>query len=592
MVDYLVAATLSNLLVSTILAALAWAVQRKIASPGLMNLLWVVVLIKLVTPPIVAIPALIVPSVAGSNIPASAGPVTNYDVGPGAILDKNFASVDRSPNDLTASPATVVKLSAARLSLVVWMVVSAILFAVSAVRILRFHWLLVATARVHQDLSRGLASSVSRQFGFRKAPNILATSANVAPFVWWMAGRGIIVVSSRATQELDQADLRLIITHEMAHIKRRDHWFRWLEWLALVIFWWNPIMWLARRELRSSEEMACDQLVLQTSKSEVNQYANSLLNMAELLTSPEIRPPVMASAINSGGSFERRLKVMMSEKTWTAPAALRTAVMAMAMCLFPLGFVYAQDFEAVERRLGGAVEAGELSLEQANLMMEALRRSSAGDREVGARKERYQRFMNDIKEAAEAGKLTEEEAEMKLAAVRREMFEAGLQNDRELGEMEAKKQRYMLYMKEIKAAIEAGKLTEEEGEEKLIAVRREMFEQDRHRDAERRELEAKKRRYEQAARKIKEAHEAGKISEEEAEEKLIAMRREMFEQERHQEAEGQELEAKKRRYERAAREIKEAHEAGKISEEEAEDQLIDLRREMFEKERHYEAKGQ
>ena len=592
MVDYLVAATLSNLLVSTILAALAWAVQRKIASPGLMNLLWVVVLIKLVTPPIVAIPALIVPSVAGSNIPASAGPVTNYDVGPGAILDKNFASVDRSPNDLTASPATVVKLSAARLSLVVWMVVSAILFAVSAVRILRFHWLLVATARVHQDLSRGLASSVSRQFGFRKAPNILATSANVAPFVWWMAGRGIIVVSSRATQELDQADLRLIITHEMAHIKRRDHWFRWLEWLALVIFWWNPIMWLARRELRSSEEMACDQLVLQTSKSEVNQYANSLLNMAELLTSPEIRPPVMASAINSGGSFERRLKVMMSEKTWTAPAALRTAVMAMAMCLFPLGFVYAQDFEAVERRLGGAVEAGELSLEQANLMMEALRRSSAGDREVGARKERYQRFMNDIKEAAEAGKLTEEEAEMKLAAVRREMFEAGLQNDRELGEMEAKKQRYMLYMKEIKAAIEAGKLTEEEGEEKLIAVRREMFEQDRHRDAERRELEAKKRQYEQAARKIKEAHEAGKISEEEAEEKLIAMRREMFEQERHQEAEGQELEAKKRRYERAAREIKEAHEAGKISEEEAEDQLIDLRREMFEKERHYEAKGQ
>ena len=592
MVDYLVAATLSNLLVSTILAALAWVVQRKIASPGLMNLLWAVVLIKLVTPPIVAIPALIVPSVAGSNIPASAGPVTNYDVGSGAILDKNFASVDSLPNDLSASPATVVKLPSARLSLVVWMVVSVILFAVSAVRILRFHWLLVANARVHQELSRGLGSSVSRQFGLRKDPNILVTSANVAPFVWWMAGRGIIVVSSRATQELDQADLRLIITHEMAHIKRRDHWFRWLEWLALVTFWWNPIMWWARQQLRSSEEMACDQLVLQTSKSEVNQYANSLLNMAELLTSPEIRPPVMASAINSGGSFERRLKVMMSEKTWTAPAALRTAVMAMAMCLFPLGFVYAQDFEAVERRLGGAVEAGELSLEQANLMMEALRRSSAGDRELGARKERYQRFMNDIREAAEAGKLTEEEAEMKLAAVRREMFEAGLQNDRELGEMEAKKQRYMLYMKEIKAAIEAGKLTEEEGEEKLIAVRREMFEQDRHRDAERRELEAKKRRYEQAARQIKEAHEAGKISEEEAEEKLIAMRREMFEQERHQEAEGQELEAKKRRYERAAREIKEAHEAGKISEEEAEAQLIDLRREMFEKERHDENKGQ
>ena len=94
-------------------------------------------------------------------------------------------------------------------------------------------------------------------------------------------------------------------------------------------------------------------------------------------------------------------------------------------------------------------------------------------------------------------------------------------------------------MKEIKAAIEAGKLTEEEGEEKLIAVRREMFEQDRHKDAERRELEAKKRRYERAAREIKEAHEAGKISEEEAEAQLIDLRREMFEKERHDESKGQ-----------------------------------------------------
>jgi len=585
-VDYLVAATLSNLLVSTIVAAIAWVVQRKIASPGLMNLLWAVVLIKLVTPPIVAIPALIVPSVAGSNIPASAGLVTNYDVGPDAILDKNFGSVDRSPNDLTTSATTGANRSAARLSLVVWMVVSAILFTVSAVRILRFHWLLVATARVDQELSRGLASSVSRQFGLRKAPNILVTSANVAPFVWWMAGRGIIVVSSRATQELDQADLRLIITHEMAHVKRRDHWFRWLEWLALVTFWWNPIMWWARQQLRSSEEMACDQLVLQTSKSEVNQYANSLLNMAELLTSPEIRPPVVASAINSGGSFERRLKVMMSEKPWTAPAALRTAVMAMAMCLFPLGFVNAQDFEAVERRLGGAVETGELSLEQANLMMEALRRSSHGAREMEAKKHRYMQFTREIKAAVEAGKLSEEEAEKKLIAVRREMFEQERHDGEESRELDAKKRRYEQVAREIKEAHEAGKISEEEAEQKLIHLRREMFEQERHDGEESRELEAKKRRYEQAAREIKEAHEAGKISEEEAEEKLIHLRREMFEQERHDGEESRELEAKKRRYEQAAREIKEAHEAGKISEEDAEEKLIHLRREMFEQERH------
>ena len=538
MVDYLVAAMLSNLLVSTILAALVWVVQQKIASPGLMNLLWAVVLIKLVTPPIVAIPALIVPSVAGSNIPASAGMVTNHivtdhDARPGAILDKNFVSVDRSLNDLTASPATVVKLSGARLTLVIWMVVSAILLAVSAVRILRFHWLLLATARVHQELSRGLASSVSRQFGLRKAPNILVTSANITPFVWWMAGRGIIVVSSRATQELDQADLRFILTHEMAHIKRRDHWFRWLEWLSLIAFWWNPIMWWARRELRDSEEMACDQLVLQTAKSEVNQYARSLLNMAELLASPAIRPPVLASAINSGGRLEKRLNVMMNRRSWTAPAALRTVVVVMAMCIFPLGFVCAQDFEAVQRRLGGAVEEGELSLEQANLMMEALRHSSQRDRELGS-----------------------------------------------------KEHRYMQFTKEIKAAVKAGKLSEEEAEAKLIAVRREMFEEKRGDEGEGRELKEKKRRYEQVARKIKEAREAGKISEVEAENTLMQLRREMFEMKRDDTEDSRDLKSRKRRYEQATRKIKEAHQAGELSE-----KLIDLPREFFEERRQDDGEG-
>ena len=61
-------------------------------------------------------------------------------------------------------------------------------------------------------------------------------------------------------------------------------------------------MWWARKQLRISEELACDDLVLELAAPKVHQYANSLLNMAELLASPEIRPPVLASALNSGGT--------------------------------------------------------------------------------------------------------------------------------------------------------------------------------------------------------------------------------------------------------------------------------------------------
>ena len=51
MFDLLVQATLSNLLVSTLLAGLAWIAQRRLRSASLVNLFWVIVLVKLVTPP-------------------------------------------------------------------------------------------------------------------------------------------------------------------------------------------------------------------------------------------------------------------------------------------------------------------------------------------------------------------------------------------------------------------------------------------------------------------------------------------------------------------------------------------------------------
>ncbi len=340
-------------------------------------------------------------------------------------------------------------------------------------------------------------------------------------------------------------------------------------------------MWWARHQLRVFEEMACDDLVLEAANAEVHQYGNALLNMAELLTATAIRPPVVASAINSGGSLEQRLKTMIAHKQRKVSPSLRMTIVALATCVFPLGVVHAQDFEGVQRRLGGAVEAGELTLDQAKLMLDALRRSYSS-RDLEAKKRRYTQFMNEIKEAAEAGKITEEEAELKLAGVRREMFEEGIRNRRELGEMEVKKQRYKLFMDEIKAAVEAGKLTEEQAEEKLIAVRREMFEVVERGKSKSRDMEGKKRQYERLMNEMKEAVEEGDLTEEEAEMKLATIRREMFEEGLRGGRDPGEMEAKKQRYRLFMEEIKAAVEAGKLTEEQAEEKLIDMRRRVFE----------
>lgn len=474
MTDFLIQATLSNFVVASILAGIAWVFQRRVRSASLSNLLWALVLIKMLTPPLLSIPVL--------GIPSFGSPLTMQSPSPGGLASPTVQGIvdGRAASDmaliLTDEAAQQSAFAAhgirnVTVALLGWTVVSGLLFVMSAFRIVRFHCLLKENSRVDDVLTNGLSVHVANQFGLGIHPAILVTRANIAPFVWWRAGRSVIVISDQAKNELSDDDLRLVITHEMAHIKRRDHWFRWIEWFALICLWWNPVMWWARKQLRISEEMACDDLVLEIAKPDAHRYGNALLNMAELLTAAAIRPPAVASAINSGGSLEERLKMMISDKTRKVPTPMRLAIVAIASCVFPLGVVYAQDMEAIKRRLGGAIEAGELTPDQAEMMMEALRRPrQLSDRETMER--RVMQIKAELKEAVEAGKISKDDAEKKLDHARREMLKP---NDAH-GDEEARERRVLRIKEELKEAVEAGKISKEDAEKKLDNARREMLE--------------------------------------------------------------------------------------------------------------------
>ncbi len=51
---------------------------------------------------------------------------------------------------------------------------------------------------------------------------------------------------------------RAILAHEIAHLRRRDHWAVWLELIADVLWWWNPACYFIRRRLHETRESACD----------------------------------------------------------------------------------------------------------------------------------------------------------------------------------------------------------------------------------------------------------------------------------------------------------------------------------------------
>ena len=407
MADFILQATLSNLLVSAILAAIAWFIQKRYRAASLANLLWIMVLIKMITPPLFAIPLLEVGAIAAHN-PVAVPALSELEDHLVANKLTDSRPVPQSAAG-TRGPIWLPGLAYA------WVLISALLLAISLLRVIRFHYCLQRQLLPATEALSKLVRQVANQIGIRRLPRVVISQANLSPFVWWTGGRPLVVIPQLAIEGLAGDELRLIVAHELAHVKRRDYYVRWLEWLSGIALWWNPVLWVARRQLRTTEEIACDAMVVETIGAPRQQYARSLLNMAELLTTSTLRPPAVASAINSGGILEKRLTMIVSQTNLKLSNWMCLAVFLLAIGVLPVGLVYAQDYEAVQKRLVEAVKSGEISRAQAGAMLETLKGSDkskpAGDRDMEALKRRYQEGARRIEAAVEAGEVSKEDAE-------------------------------------------------------------------------------------------------------------------------------------------------------------------------------------
>lgn len=329
----------SKLVVSLVLAGMAWCVQRRGAHPAVAHPLWLLVLVALLLPAVVSVPVL--PGVAGAEVLASdevtpmAQAGVPIPVGAAGLDDADPGSPfpARITGNVKAGLATV------------WLAVTALLLGLTLVRTLRFRRWLGRTSRPAPPQLVRDAGEIGCRLGLARMPAVHTTTARVSPMVCWTGGSIRLVVPSFLAGNLDRRELRAVLAHELAHIRRRDHLVRWIEWLACTAFWWNPVAWWARRELRVAEEASCDALGAAATMSTPRAYAASLVRVVEAMSGPPTPPtPALASGVASAGSsssLERRLRLLVkggsSDRT---PRGMRATVAGAAACLLPLGLVY------------------------------------------------------------------------------------------------------------------------------------------------------------------------------------------------------------------------------------------------------------
>jgi len=134
-----------------------------------------------------------------------------------------------------------------------------------------------------------------------------------------------------------------------------------------------------------------------------------------------------------------------------------------------LEFARGQDYEAFERRLGSAVAEGEITLSQANTMMNTLRDN--------APKTAIERRIQDIAEAVKAGKMSREQGAQAIEHTKRAMEAENKHRDHNrLNEP------FMHRIREIGEAVKAGKLSREQGAQAIENTKRAMEAENKRRD--------------------------------------------------------------------------------------------------------------
>ena len=88
-----------------------------------------------------------------------------------------------------------------------------------------------------------------------------------------------VVVFPKAAMSWSADSFRIVVLHELAHIKRRDAFFVFLSKIVCSIFWFHPVVWISARCLGAEREKACDEIVLNEG-IKPSAYASQLLQLA------------------------------------------------------------------------------------------------------------------------------------------------------------------------------------------------------------------------------------------------------------------------------------------------------------------------
>jgi beta-lactamase regulating signal transducer with metallopeptidase domain len=219
-----------------------------------------------------------------------------------------------------------------------WLVGMLVLLALLVRRICFVKGLIAQSKPANERLLEMLEECRCR-IGIRRNIELRLSGNTLSPAVCGLF-KPIILIPATLLEKLSREKLKAVLIHELAHIKRADVWVNLLQTMLQIVYFYNPLVWLANAMVRRAREQAVDEMVLVTFKPETKNYSNTLIDIAEMAFWRPNFSLRLIGVVESKKALERRIKHMLNRPV---PKSSRLgflglfAIIVIGAILLPMG---------------------------------------------------------------------------------------------------------------------------------------------------------------------------------------------------------------------------------------------------------------
>ncbi len=233
------------------------------------------------------------------------------DATPPAIADTIVTSVPPSSVERNAASVPRQQLQPTAWLFLGWLTAAMSLCVVVAWRAVQIRRLIHRAAAAPAELENLLQDCCSR-LGIRQhRVQLRVTDELSSPGICGLR-KPTILLPRHLLDQLDTEQFRLVLVHEVTHWRRFDLHLNCLQTLLQIIYFYNPLVWVANAILRRLREQAVDDAVLVAFSSQTQRYSTTLLDIASMMRRPAPAALQLIEIVESRKLLVQRIRRMVS----------------------------------------------------------------------------------------------------------------------------------------------------------------------------------------------------------------------------------------------------------------------------------------